>query len=90
MYHSIFIPLLTDVEPVSAASAGYPEKAVLDQLYLLREPSATAASIAALSPEELLRSFPGVRFQKIVMSPAQDVWIYRLHRGDSRRAGSGD
>ncbi len=94
VYHSLFIPLLTDVEakrvakelrrclasgePVFTASAEHPEKAVLDQLYLLQDPSATVEAVATLAPEEYLRSFPGVRFEKIVMGPGEDVWIYRM------------
>jgi len=94
VYHSVFIPLLTSEkarrvaveirqciergEPVYTASVEYPEKAVLDQLYLLYDSSKNDAALGALCSEEYLRSFPRVRFEKIVMVPQEEVWIYRM------------
>ncbi len=102
-YHPVFIPRLDEAEagriatrlrrhletgePVYTASVEYPEKAVLDQLYRLYDPSKSAAALGALDGEEYLRSFPGLRFEKIVMFPEEEVWIYRMEPRAAQAAG---
>jgi len=65
-------------EPVFTASILYPEKVVLDQLFLLNDPSRSLETIQGLSTEEYTSSFPGVDFEKIVLFDAEQIWIYRL------------
>jgi len=65
-------------EPVFTASILYPERLVLDQLFLLNDPSRSLDTIQALSTDEYASSFPGVDFEKIVLFEAEQIWIYRL------------
>jgi hypothetical protein len=65
-------------EPVFTASILYPEKVVLDQLFLLNDPSRSLETIQELSTDEYASSFPGVEFEKIVLFEAEQIWIYRL------------
>jgi hypothetical protein len=65
-------------DPVYSSSILYPEKVILDQLFLLYDPSTTLEEVQSLSEAEYLRRFPGVRFEKIVMFEEEQIWIYRL------------
>jgi hypothetical protein len=91
---SIFSPFLTAEEgnhlatrlkvaldrgaPVYSSSILYPEKVVLDQLFLLYDPSKTLDFIQGLSESEYLRTFPGIKFEKIILFEEDQIWIYRL------------
>lgn len=93
-YHSLFSPFLTASEglsaacelkellgrgePVYSASILYPEKVVLDQLYLLNDPSRSLESLQRLTADAYVRSFPRVDIQQIVLFPEEQIWIYRL------------
>lgn len=94
IYHSLYSPFLgvdeakgvavelklhlERGEPVFSASILYPEKVVLDQLFLLNDPSRSLETIQELSTDEYASSFPGVEFEKIVLFEAEQIWIYRL------------
>lgn len=96
IHESLFSPFLTDEEgkwvaarlkralnreePVYSSSILYPEKVVLDQLFLLNDPSRTLESLRSMSETEYVRSFPGVNLEKIVLVEEDQLWIYRLSR----------
>jgi hypothetical protein len=94
IHHELFSPFLTPEKGKQVArelkdqldsgkcvytvSVLFPEKLVLDQLYLLYEPGRDPASLESLSQSEYLSSFPGVRFEKIVLFEEEEIWIYEM------------
>jgi putative flippase GtrA len=96
VHHSLLTPLMTinkgkqearrlkealaRGDPVYTCSLEFPEKVVLDQLYLLYHPEKDLCGLRALSEREYLCSFPGIRFEKIVLFEDEDIWIYRIAR----------
>ena len=64
--------------PVYIASLSFPERLVLDQLYLLKDPGKDLRWVSSLSTEELLGSFPEIGFEKIVLIEDERIWIYRI------------
>ncbi|MEE9308690.1 MAG: hypothetical protein V3V57_14300, partial [Spirochaetia bacterium] len=65
-------------EPVYTASVAYPEKEVLDQLYLIYDPDMDVKRLNMISQEEYVASFPGFRIEKIVLFEDEEIWIYKL------------
>ncbi len=96
VHHSLLTPLMTvnrgrqeagrlkealdRGDPVYTASVEFPEKVVLDQLYLLYHPAKDLRWLRALSDREYLGWFPGLRFEKIVLFQDEGIWIYRIAR----------
>ena len=94
VHYDLFSPFMTDNrgkqvakqlkgrlengEPVYTVSAGFPEKVVLDQLYLMYDPTKDQAWLDSLSLDEYLESFPNVRFEKIVLFEEEGIWIYEI------------
>jgi hypothetical protein len=94
IHYSIFSPFLTTREArilalridrilssgssVYTSSVIYPEKAILDQLYLLYDQSETLEGLAEISTEEYLQRFPRVEFKKIVLFEDDQIWIYQM------------
>ena len=94
IHHDLFSPFMTKAqgkqvakklkrklengEPVFSVSVGYPEKVVLDQLYLMYDPSKDQAWLDNLSLDGYLESFPRVRFDKIVLFADEEIWIYEM------------
>ena len=69
---------LENNEPVYTASVAYPEKEVLDQLYLIYDPDMDVKRLNMISQEEYVASFPGFRIEKIVLFEDEEIWIYKL------------
>ena len=94
IHHDLFSPFLTPEKgkkvarklkdqldsdnPVYTVSVQYPEKVVLDQLYLLYDPEKEPASLESIPESEYLSSFPGVRFEKIILFEEEEIWIYAM------------
>jgi len=94
VHHALFSPFLTPEKgknvarelkdqldsgkPVYTVSVLFPEKVVLDQLYLLYDPGRESAYLESLSLSEYLSSFPGVRFEKIMLFEEEEIWIYKM------------
>jgi hypothetical protein len=64
--------------PVYIASLSYPERLVLDHLFILLEPGKDLNWVSGLSTAGLIDSFPEVGFEKIVLLKDEPVWIYRV------------
>jgi hypothetical protein len=70
--------VLDSGKSVYTVSVQHPEKHVLDQLYLLYNPGMDPDSLESISQHEYLSSFPGVRFEKIVLFDEEEIWIYKI------------
>jgi hypothetical protein len=93
-HHSLFNPFMTHAEaepeakrmklyiengkPVYIASLSFPERLVLDQLYVLLDTEKNLIDVSSLSTEELVHTFPQYGFQKIVLMENEQIWIYRV------------
>ena len=93
-HHSLFNPFMSHEEaepeakrmktyiengsPVYIASLSFPERLVLDQLYLLFDSGKDLRWVSSLSTEELLGSFPEIGFEKVVLIEDEQIWIYRI------------
>ena len=93
-HHSLFSPLMTPEQakteavnmkmyiqsgmPVYIASHSYPERAVLDELYVLLDPAKSLNQVSSLSIEELINSFPDIKIEKITLFEQEQIWIYQI------------
>jgi hypothetical protein len=93
-HHSLFNPFMTQEEAeheaavlrtclagreqVFFASIAYPERLVLDNLFVLLDPTKDLDWVGSLPIEEYIDLFPGVEIKKIVLFEEEQVWIYRL------------
>jgi hypothetical protein len=59
-------------------SVAFPEKVVLDQLYMLYNPRATSNRLETMPLDEYLSSFPAARFERIILFEEEQIWIYRV------------
>jgi hypothetical protein len=64
--------------PVYVASLSFPERLVLDHLYLLLDPEKELSWVSGLSARDLIDSFPGIGFEKIVLFEDEPIWIFRV------------
>ena len=95
-HHSLFNPFMTHEKaepeakrmktyiengsPVYIASLSFPERLVLDHLYLLLDGGKDLSWVSSLSTEELVDSFPEYGFEKVVLMEDEQIWIYRIVR----------
>ena len=93
-HHSLFNPFMSHDEakseaikmkacidtgkPVYIASLSFPERLVLDQLYVLLDSERDLNWVSSLPLERFISSFPEIEFEKIVMFEEEQIWIYRL------------
>lgn len=98
-YHSIFSVLKTHEEvkgealslksciefglPVYIVTLEYPERLILDQLYILYRPDRTLDWVSNLSTDDLVREFHEVEFEKIVLFEQEQIFIYRIRKRES-------
>lgn len=66
--------------PVYIASLSFPERLVLDHLYLLLDEEKNLSWVSSLSTEELVDTFPEYGFEKVVLMEDEQIWIYRIVR----------
>jgi hypothetical protein len=93
-HHSLFNPFMSQEEAekeatqlktclddgaqVYFASLAYPERIVLDNLYVQLDPTKDLDWVSSLPLEEYIDLFPDIGFEKIVLFEEEQVWIYRL------------
>jgi len=93
-HHSLFNPFMSREEalnealkmkacieqglPVYIASLAFPERLVLDQLYVLLDPEEDLERVSSLPLERFVASFPEVGFEKIVLVEDEGISIYRV------------
>lgn len=98
-HHSLFSPLISHEEaaseaakmkrciendmPVYIASLSFPERLVLDQLYILLDLNKDLKWVQSLPIETFIDSFPGLEFKKIPLFEEEQIWIYRVVKKDS-------
>jgi len=99
IHHSLFNPFMSHEKaereavlmktclekgkPVYIASLLFPERLVLDQLYLLLDPQKDLETVSSLHLETLIDSFPGIEFEKIILCEEEQIWIYRIVQKNS-------
>ncbi len=93
-HHSLFNPFMTHEiakseamkmktyidrgVPVYIASLSFPERLVLDQLYLLLDPGGNLDRVSNLSVKSFVDTFPALKFQEIVLFEEERIVIYRI------------
>ena len=98
-HHSLFNPFMSQKKarqeaikmkicidkemPVYVASLLFPERLVLDQLYVLLDSSKDLQTVSNLSLEEFVDSFPGMEFERITLLEEEKICIYKVVRKDT-------
>jgi hypothetical protein len=93
-HHSLFNPFMTDEVakneamkmktyidkgvPVYIASLAFPERLVLDQLYLLLDPLGDLDRVSKLPIESFVDTFPDLKFKEIILFGEERIVIYRI------------
>jgi hypothetical protein len=93
-HHSLFNPFITDEKAKSEAmkmktyidkgmtvyiaSLSYPERLVLNQLYLLLDPSGDLDRVRNLPVKSFVDTFPVLKFEEIVLFEEERIVIYRI------------
>jgi hypothetical protein len=67
-------------QPVYIASLAFPERMVLDQLYVLLNPEKNLDWVSGLPSDRLKEIFPQIAFEEIVLFRGENISIYRLFR----------
>jgi hypothetical protein len=93
-HHSLFNPLLSNDEaeneakkmkvyldqglPVYIASLSFPERLVLDQLFVLLDSSKDLDSVSKMPLEKYKETFPDYRFEEIILFEGEEISIFRI------------
>jgi hypothetical protein len=64
--------------PVYIASLLFPERLVLDQLYVLLDTTKDLKWVSSLPRKTFIESFPGIEFEKVPLFEEEQIWIYKL------------
>ncbi len=64
--------------PVYVASLLFPERLVLDHLYVLLKPEKELQWVSSLPLDRFLETFPGIEFEEIVLFKDEHISIYRV------------
>jgi hypothetical protein len=65
---------------VYIASLAFPERLVLDQLYVLLNPGKELDWVSRLPKERFRELFPQIGFEEIVLFEGKTISVYRLFR----------
>jgi hypothetical protein len=69
---------LENGEPVYIASLSFPERLVLDQLYLLFDSKKDLKWVSSLPIDRFIDLFPEHTFKQMVLFEDEKIWIYRV------------